>query len=36
MTEDSRGDRSREEKLHEVLAAYFEAAENGDDPDRRT
>ena len=28
-------DSSREQKLHDVLAAYFEAAENGDDPDRR-
>ena len=35
MTEDSAGGRSREEQLHDVLAAYYEAAEKGDDPDRQ-
>ena len=29
MTDDTRGERSREQKLHEVLAAYYEAAEHG-------
>jgi eukaryotic-like serine/threonine-protein kinase len=35
MMADSGVERSRDEKLHEVLAAYYEAAEKGDDPDRR-
>jgi eukaryotic-like serine/threonine-protein kinase len=35
MTEDSSGVRSRDQKLHDVLAGYYEAAEKGDDPDRR-
>ncbi len=35
MTEDPSGDNSRDQKLHNVLAAYYEAAEKGDDPDRR-
>ncbi len=35
MTNVPNGDGSREEKLHEVLAAYYEAAERGDDLDRR-
>jgi WD40 repeat protein len=35
MTEDSSGDRIRDQELHDVLAGYYEAAEKGDDPDRR-
>jgi eukaryotic-like serine/threonine-protein kinase len=35
MTEDTSGESGREQKLHAVLAAYYEATERGDDPDRR-
>jgi eukaryotic-like serine/threonine-protein kinase len=35
VTEDPSDDCSREQELHDVLAGYYEAAEKGDDPDRR-